>query len=133
MTKNELQQRTARVKAAMNTASAALDDKTALDSIAIFPMWKTASVYSANERVQYKGKLYKCVQAHPSQSDWTPDIAASLWLEICPDEYPEWKQPQGAHAAYNIGDKCSYNGKRYICVIDSNVYAPYIYGWEISD
>ena len=76
MTKNELQQRTARVKAAMNIASAALDDKTALNSIAIFPMWKTASVYSAYDRVQHKDKLYKCVQAHISQSDWTPAYAA---------------------------------------------------------
>ena len=35
----------------------------------------------------------------------------------------------GAHDAYNTGDKVSYNGKRYVCTIDANTYAPGVYGW----
>lgn len=31
------------------------------------------------------------------------------------DEYPEFVQPTGAHDAYNIGDKVTYNGKKYVC------------------
>ena len=30
------------------------------------------------------------------------------------------------------GHKCSYNGKRYVCTIDANTYAPDVYGWEVT-
>lgn len=48
------------------------------------------------------------------------------------DEYPEYKQPTGAHDAYKIGDKITYNGKKYICKLDNCVWAPDVYpaGWE---
>lgn len=48
------------------------------------------------------------------------------------DEYPEFKQPTGAHDAYNIGDKITYNGKRYICQMNGCVWTPddYPAGWQ---
>ena len=48
------------------------------------------------------------------------------------DEYPEYKQPAGAHDAYNVGDKITYNGKKYICQINGCVWAPDVYpqGWQ---
>lgn len=47
-------------------------------------------------------------------------------------EYPEYVQPAGAHDAYAKGDKVTYNGKRYISLVDGNVWAPEDYpdGWE---
>ena len=48
------------------------------------------------------------------------------------DEYPEYKQPTGAHDAYHVGDKITYKGKKYICKMDGCVWAPDVYpaGWE---
>lgn len=48
------------------------------------------------------------------------------------DEYPEFVQPTGAHDAYNVGDKITYNGKKYICQINGCVWAPDVYpqGWQ---
>lgn len=48
------------------------------------------------------------------------------------EEYPEYKQPTGAHDAYHIGDKITYNGKKYICKLDNCVWTPDTYpaGWE---
>lgn len=48
------------------------------------------------------------------------------------EEYPEFVQPTGAHDAYNIGDKVTYNGKKYICQINGCVWAPDVYpqGWQ---
>lgn len=48
------------------------------------------------------------------------------------DEYPEFVQPQGAHDAYNTGDKITYNGKKYVCQINGCVWAPDVYpqGWQ---
>ena len=107
-----------------------LDDETALTGVELFPMWAIGMAYAAGDRVQHGGTLYKCVQAHTSQADWTPDATPALWVVVSIDEYPEWVQPTGAHDAYNTGDKVSYNGKRYVCTIDANTYAPDVYGWE---
>lgn len=48
------------------------------------------------------------------------------------EEYPEYKQPQGAHDAYNTGDKITYNDKKYVCKMDGCVWNPDTYpaGWE---
>lgn len=48
------------------------------------------------------------------------------------DEYPEFVQPIGAHDAYKIGDKITYNGKKYICKLDNCVWNPdeYPAGWQ---
>lgn len=48
------------------------------------------------------------------------------------EEYPEYKQPVGAHDAYKTGDKITYNGKKYICKMDGCVWNPDTYpaGWE---
>ena len=51
------------------------------------------------------------------------------------DEWPEFTQPAGAHDAYYTGDKITYKGKRYVCIMPENVactYSPDVYpeGWE---
>ena len=106
-----------------------LGDETALTGVELFPMWAIGRAYAAGDRVQHGGTLYKCVQAHTSQADWTPDSTPALWVTVSLDEYPEWVQPTGAHDAYNTGDKVSYNGKHYVCTVDANVYAPDVHGW----
>ena len=108
-----------------------LNDETALAGVELFPMWTIGRAYAVDDRVQYGGILYKCVQAHTTQADWTPDITPALWVAVSIEEYPEWVQPIGAHDAYNIGDKVTYNGNRYVCDIDGNVYAPDVYGWTL--
>ena len=48
------------------------------------------------------------------------------------EEYLEYVQPTGAHDAYKIGDKITYNGKKYVCKLDNCVWTPddYPSGWE---
>ena len=38
-----------------------------------------------------------------------------------PEEYPEYKQPTGAHDAYHKDDKVTFNGERYICIAPEGV------------
>lgn len=49
------------------------------------------------------------------------------------DEWPEYVQPTGAHDAYHVGDKITYNGKHYTCVYDNCVWTPDAYpaGWQL--
>lgn len=109
-----------------------LDDETALTGVELFPMWAIDIAYAIGDRVQHGGTLYKCVQAHTSQADWTPDATPALWVVVSIDEYPEWVQPTGAQDAYNTGDIVSYKGKLYRSTIDGNVWSPEAYpaGWE---
>ena len=48
------------------------------------------------------------------------------------NEYPEYVQPQGAHDAYKIGDKITYNSKKYICQMNGCVWTPddYPKAWQ---
>ena len=107
-----------------------LDDESALSGVALFPFWKSNIVYNIGDRVQYDSILYKSVQAHTSQADWTPDITQALWTRVSIDEWPEWVQPTGAQDAYMIGDKVSHNDKHWISTADNNVWEPGVYGWE---
>lgn len=106
-----------------------LDDETALTGVELFPMWELVS-YSVGDRVQYNGTLYKCIQAHTAQSDWTPDATPAMWVVVSIEEWPEWVQPAGAHDAYTKGSKVTHNGKKWISSYDSNVWEPGVYGWE---
>lgn len=62
----------------------AVDDNTALRMAEFYPEWASGKAYTVGFKVQYGGKLYKCVQAHTSQTGWEPSTAtASLWEQIC--------------------------------------------------
>lgn len=116
----------------IEAAASTMTDEVALTAVELFRVWTAGKAYVVGDRVQYNGALYKCVQAHTGQVDWAPDANPALWVAVSVDEWPEWVQPTGAHDAYNRGDKVSYNGKRYICTADANVYAPDVYGWEAA-
>ena len=113
-------------------AAISLNDEDALQAVELFPQWVVEHAYVVGERLQYNGVLYRVVQAHTSQADWTPDITPALFVVVSLDEWPEFVQPTGAHDAYNRGDKVTFNSKHYISLIDANVYSPAVYpaGWQ---
>ena len=43
------------------------------------------------------------------------------------EEYPEYVQPTGAHDAYKIGDKITFEGDKYECLMDNCVWSPIEY------
>lgn len=113
-------------------AAVSLTDADALESVELFPAWAAGVAYTVDERIQYGGTLYRVVQAHTSQADWTPDKTPALFVVVSLDEWPEFVQPTGAHDAYKKGDKVTFEGKHYISLIDANVYSPTAYpaGWQ---
>ena len=48
------------------------------------------------------------------------------------DEWPEFIQPTGAGTAYQVGDKITFRGERYICILAHCVWSPADYpaGWQ---
>ena len=111
-------------------ASVSLEDKDALDGIELYAQWEPWLAYAVGDRRRYEDTLYRCVQAHTSQDDWTPDVTPALWVIVSLNEFPEWIQPTGAQDAYNVGDKVSHNGKHWISNVNANVWEPGVYGWD---
>ena len=97
----------------------------------MFADWTAGVAYTVGQLRNYGEKLYRCVQAHTSQTGWEPDKAASLWaMAADPAEaWPVWSQPTGAHDAYSAGDRVSHNGKHWTSDAANNVWEPGVYGW----
>ena len=111
-----------------------LDDGQAESVAVLFAEWQSGVAYAAGDRRTFDGLLYRCVQAHTSQADWTPPAVPALWARTSTEEWPEWIQPTGAHDAYAAGDKVRHNDKHWVSELDANVYEPGVYGWgEFSD
>lgn len=127
-----LKQKALQYRAIIEQAMQGVDDESALSSIDLFPAWNSAGVsYTAGYKVSYNGTLYKVLQAHTSQEDWTPDAAVSLFTRVDnpAEEYPEWVQPTGAQDAYAKDAKVTYNGNHWQSTCDNNVWTPGVYGW----
>ena len=99
--------------------------------------------YEENEKFTYKDKVYEVIQAHRSQTTWLPESTPNLYKEYLNVEIKnqdvsktevvaEFKQPTGAHDAYNEGNKVLFKGKIYKSKINTNTFSPEQYpdGWE---
>ena len=104
--------------------------------------------YEPTNKFTYKGKVYEVIQPHPSQADYIPGdpSTASLYkeylnLSIIDSEGNEveviadFKQPTGAHDAYQKGNKVRFEGKIYESNRDNNAYSPNDYpdGWDLIE
>lgn len=98
----------------------------------LYPEYEVGISYKKDDRFIYNDKFYKVLQDHTSAEEWKPEEASSLYVEISDPnvEYPDFKQPSGAHDAYSKGDKVMFEGKKYISLIDANTWSPTDYPAE---
>ena len=98
-----------------------LDDETALTGVELFPIWTIDRVYAVGDKVQRNGKLWRCIQAHTSQTGWEPENAASLWTEICESHAGTLEDPipYSGNMALESGKYYSQDGKVYRCTRDT--------------
>ena len=106
-----------------------------------FPRWVINNSYEPDEIVEYEGSLYRVLQSHTSQADWTPDVSPSLYVDVTirqvgeeTGEIQEWEQPDSTNP-YNTGDKVIFEGVIYESTIDGNVWSPTNHpeGWRVID
>ena len=105
-----------------------LTDEQALTVADYYRIWTTDVTYKEGQYVRYNGVLYKVLQEHTSQSDWTPIGAPSLFAEVLigdpeGDEVPEWAQPDSTNA-YKQGDVVMHNSITWKSLVDDNVWEP---------
>ena len=79
------------------------------------------------EELENKVKTLEATETKPSEGTETEPSG-----EEVVEEYPEYVQPLGAHDAYKKGAKITFNGKRYVSLIDGNNWSPSVYpaGWK---
>ena len=100
-----------------------------------YKQWSEESVsYAVDDSANYETILYRCVQAHTSQSDWTPPAVPALWTVYIDPTGPAtaWVQPQGAHDAYAKGMRVTHNAQTWVNTIDANVWEPGVHGWTVE-
>ena len=66
------------IKASRDTAT----DDVALKAKEMYNEWTVGKAVVVGERLRYGDRLYKVIQPHTTQADWTPDITASLYTVI---------------------------------------------------
>ena len=128
MTREEAQ----KIIEALVTLRESASDADALNAIAIYPAWREEVTYTTGQRVRHDVTLYKVLQDHTSQADWTPEAAPSLFAKVLiPDEnvIPAWEQPDSTNT-YKKGDKVTHNGKMWVSDVDNNSWEPGVYGWS---
>lgn len=109
-----------------------LPDEEILNVPCFVEKWKAGISYVTGKRVKYNDVIYKVLQDHTSQEDWTPENAPSLFAKVLiPDEnvIPEWEQPDSTNP-YMAGDKVTHSGETWVSNVDNNVWEPGVYGWD---
>lgn len=134
-TEPDYEQLLSAIKNMLATDCETLSDENALSVAALYPTFvsKIGKQVNPGERLWYDGKLYKVVQLHTVQEDWTPDNLPALYTEISIAEIPDWVQPVGSTGLYMIGDKVKHNGHTWECTADNNAYEPGVWGWTQLD
>ena len=82
-----------------------------LASIAsLYPKWKAGLSVVVDDIYRVQNTLYKVVQAHTTQADWTPPQVPALFTPVAAaGVVPEWVQPTGAQDAYAVGDQVTHD------------------------
>ena len=107
-----------------------------LASIAsLYPKWKAGLSVVVDDIYRVQNTLYKVVQAHTTQSDWTPPDSPALWTVVsAAGVIPDWVQPGTNGVAtdqYGIGYKVMHDNPNdagniwvYESSIDANTTEP---------
>jgi hypothetical protein len=62
-----------------NSGNTAVARRTVNVVTSLIPEWKVNTAYAVGDLVMYQSKKYKCVQAHTSQTAWTPANSPTIW------------------------------------------------------
>lgn len=67
---------------ALETLRAGATDNQALEAKYLYPVWQPDTAYTTAHRLLYGDILYRVLQDHTSQADWTPDITPALYTVV---------------------------------------------------
>lgn len=110
------------------TKSASFSDDMALLAPGLYPEFDPdGHRYVRDERFVHGGTLYRVLQDHTSQSDWTPENAPSLYAKVLVAEEGqviEWSPIPPGSDGFPKGQVVTHNGKTWESQVDHNVWEP---------
>ena len=112
------------LRALIEKAAVSLSDTDALDGVELFPTWAVGLSYTAGERLRYGDKLYRVLQAHTSQTDWTPGSTPSLYAEVekpGQGDTPDDPIPYSGNMELSEGKYYSQDGVTYRCTRSTGI------------
>ena len=81
-------------------------------------LWQPGIVVSVGDVYSFGAFLWKCVQAHTTQGDWSPDLTPALWHKV--EIVSETETRVWASAVeYAVGDVVAYpnaSGTKFSCL-----------------
>lgn len=117
--------------------------ETAVQVPELYDRWVVGEVFELIEDQvpfvirRYNDVLYKLVQVHTTQLDWTPDIVPALFVKFTAEGVISvFVHPTGAQDVYMKGDKVHFptiSDPVYESLIDNNSWSPteYAAGWVV--
>lgn len=100
-------------------ATVSLSDGEAASVPELITAWAYPVAYAEGDRRSYGGKVYKCRQAHTSQTDWNPAAMPALWVVIDVTHAGTQDDPipaaRGMEYTYGLYYLDSEDGKTYKC------------------
>ena len=117
--RTDILQQAQAIRASMDAAAIVLTDEQAAKAPRLYPTWVAGLTVKAGDRLYYPGtdKLYKVVQAHTTQADWTPVETPAMWAVIDKTHAGTLDNPIPAER----GMEYEY-GKYYLDGEDGNTY-----------
>lgn len=112
-------------RAIIEKAVVGLPDADALQAVSLFPKWEVGVFLEAGKRVSHRDKLYRVKNGmgHTTQVDWTPDVAVSLFEEVCESATGTIDSPipYSGNMVLEAGKYYEQDGIVYLCARDSGV------------
>lgn len=111
------EQQARKYRAIIEQGAQELSDVEALAVKTLYPKWAAGQRYTVGYKLLYGGELYKVIQAHTSQADWTPDAVPALFTRI--DEQHDGSRydpiPYNGNMELYAGQYYSQLGVTYRC------------------
>lgn len=111
--------RAVELRPVIEQAAVSLSDGEAATVPELITAWAYPVAYAEGDRRSYGGKVYKCRQAHTSQTDWNPAATPALWVVIDvahagtqDDPIPASRGMEYEYGKYYLD---SEDGKVYLC------------------
>lgn len=118
------------IQMAINEAKKITDKQEALEVMFLYKKFdlQIGKKLEVGEFLQYKDKLYQVLQAHTVQADWTPNVAASLYMVVDKEHAGTLNDPIPAQTNMMYFKDKYYieNGVLYLCTRDSEIALQYL-------
>ena len=102
------------------------------DKSSFVEQWVGGITYEVGDIVKYCSVFFMCKQKNVSVDTAAPDKLPDAWeqLNVGSDGVVKWVQPTGAHDSYANGAVVYHAGKRWVSVVDNNVWEPGLCCWR---